>query len=131
VSTAPIRLAELDAPLPSIEMPDGRLVTVRRAPASLIDTLAPIAEQHGDRSWQYFRALLKTGAPDLTDAELDALSVQQATVLAKLILHGYEEARALLEREAPPADPSGNAAEATGTTPAPSTSDLSVSSPSA
>ncbi len=131
MSQAPISLAALEAALPPIQLPDGRVVAVRRAPASLVDTLAPIAAAHGEQSWAYFRALLKGGAPDLTDADLDGLSVEQAAFLGRMILQGYDEAQRMLATVTGGEDAPGNAAaEATGPMPA-STSAPSASSPSA
>jgi hypothetical protein len=121
---APLVLAEFDAPLPPLVVGAGaaqREVALRPIPLSIVERLQPIEEAQGSRSWPYLREILKAGAPDLTDAELDGLSINQATVLSTVLTKGVGAAMQaiarLREEEAPP----GEATAGEGTSPSSAT----------
>lgn len=109
----PLILAELDRPLPPLVVGAGetaRTIPLRRVPVATIERLRPIAAEQGPESWAYLREILQAGAPDLTDAELDALSVTQVIVLGTLLIKGVAEAMAALQALATPEDaPPGGA----------------------
>ena len=109
----PLRLADFDEPLPPLVVGSGdvaREVPLRRIPVAALETIQAAAAAHGHESWPHMRAVLRAGAPDLTDAELDGLSVRQAVVLATVLMKGVDEAlRALQSLDAPGDDSAGGA----------------------
>jgi hypothetical protein len=110
----PLRLADFDEPLPplAVEAADGteRTIALRRPPVSALETIQAASREHGDGSWPHLRAVLRAGAPDLTDAELDGLSVRQALTLATVLMKGVDDAlKALQVLDAAGDDPAGGA----------------------